>query len=61
MLSRVMGCRWGKEYKFREDVRSGRRVSEIGIRIYCHKFLCDVVPSGRFASIHNVLWFLWGV
>ena len=59
MLSRVIGGRWGKEYKFREEVRSGGSVSEIGIRTYYHKILCDVVPSGRCASIHSVLWLLW--
>ena len=39
-------------------MRSGRSVIEIGIRTYYHKILCDVVPSGRCASTHSVLWLL---
>ena len=61
MLSRVIVGRWGKEYYFRVEARSGRSVSEMGIRTYCHKILCDVLPIVRRASIQSVLWFLWGV
>ena len=31
-------------------------MSEIGIRTYYHKILCDVVPSGTCASIHSALY-----
>ena len=55
MLSREIQDRWGNEYKFREEVRSGRSVNEIDMRIYYHKILCDVMPSGRRTSIHSVL------
>ena len=61
MLSRVNGGQMGQRVQLREDVRSGRSVSEIGKRTDCHKIVCDVVPSGRRASIHSVLWLLWGV
>ena len=61
MASREIGVGWDNEYKFREEVRSGRSVSEIGVRTYYHNILCDVVQSGRRTSTHSVLWLLWGV
>ena len=61
MLGSEIGGRWGKEYYVMEEGRSSRSVSEIGIRKYYYKILCDVVPSGRCAIIHSVLWLLWGV